>query len=270
MPEGSRYTIAICKGAALLDETRTLLSHWQTGESAKAFARRAEAEGLLGKATAHRVRDIVRRVFIPRYLKPDDRPARVMKMILKSNLPPAVFKELVLLYAARNDVLLRDFVVHEFWPSVRRGRPFLDLITVLSFFSKAVVDGKLEKPWSDQVSRKVARGLLGFLREVGFIREASKGKRELIDYRISDDMMIILARILKEDGFTDSAIVDHQDWNVFGLEKNGVLGRLHLIGEEMGLLIQQAGSVVSFNWKINSFADLINALSLYQQRESRG
>lgn len=270
MSKGKRYTITICKGAALLEETRTLHSHWQLGEPAEAFMRRVEEEGLLGKATAHRVRDIVRRVFIPRYLKPDDRPARVMKSALEFNVQPAIFKELVLLYAARNDILLREFVLREFWPSVKRGKLFVDVSTVLSFFSEAFMDGKIEKMWSDQVSKKVARGLLGFLREVDFIREPQKGKRELIDYRISDDMMVILARILKEEGFSDSGIVDHSDWNLFGLERKGILSRFHLAGEEMGLLVQQAGSVVSFNWKVRSIESLMSTLSLNRQLDRRG
>jgi len=125
MPEGRRYTIAICKGAALLEETRTLLTHWQFGEPADAFAKRVEQQGLLGKATACRMQDIVRRVFIPRYLRPDNRPAKVTKMVLESNLRPQVFKELVLLYSARQDFLLQDFVLCEFWPSVRQGSPEL-------------------------------------------------------------------------------------------------------------------------------------------------
>lgn len=270
MPEGKRYTIAICKGATLLDETRTLLSHWQLGEPAEAFARRVEEDGLLGKATAHRVRDIVRRVFIPRYLKPDDRPARVMKITLESNVQPAVFKELVLLYSARNDFLLREFMIREFWPSVRRGRHLIDVSTVLSFFSEAFMDGKMKNPWSEQVRRKVARGLLGFLRELDFLRKPAKGKRELIDYRMSDDGIVVLARILKEEGFSDSGVVDHPDWNLFGLERKEVLSRFHLVGEEMGLLVQQAGSVVSFNWKVSSIESLISTLSLNRQRGSRG
>jgi len=265
MPKAKPYTIAICKGAALLQETRTLLRHWHFGEPPEAFVRRVEREGILGKATARRVQDIVRRVFVPRYLKPDDRAARVMKTALESNLQPAVFKELVLLYSARNDILLREFVLHEFWPSVRRGKLFIDVSAVLSFFSEALVDGKMEKPWSEQVSRKVARGLLGFLRDIDFIREPQKGKRELIDYRISDHTMVILARILKEEGFSDSGIVDHQDWSLFGLERKSVLLRFHLIGEETGLLIQQAGSVVAFNWRVNSIEHLISTLNLNRQ-----
>jgi hypothetical protein len=260
MPEETRYTIAICKGAALLNETRTLLGYWRVGEPYTDFARRVEKDGLLGKATACRVRDIVRRVIIPRYLKPDDRPAPVIKAALEANVQPPIFKELVLLYSARKDSLLRDFVLRKFWPSVQRGKFSLDVVSVLSFFSESLTDGKIRKPWSEQVSKKVARGLLGFLREVDFIREPARGKRELVDYRLSDDGIVILSRIFREEGFSDSGIVDHPDWALFGLERKAILPRLHLIGEEKGVLVQQAGSVVSLNWKVDSIEELMSTL----------
>ena len=53
-----RYTIAICKGAGLVDETRQLISHWRPGEEVKAFVQRVQAEDHLGRYTAYRARDI--------------------------------------------------------------------------------------------------------------------------------------------------------------------------------------------------------------------
>ena len=78
------YTIAICKGSALLPETRALLRAWRPGETLDAFTARVQREDILGKTTAYRARDIVRRVFARRYLRPDDRPARHLKRLLAS------------------------------------------------------------------------------------------------------------------------------------------------------------------------------------------
>jgi bacteriophage exclusion system BrxA-like protein len=58
-----RYTIAICKGSALVEETKTLLRAWLLNESIGDFQSRVLREDLLGRATAYRVKDIVRRVF---------------------------------------------------------------------------------------------------------------------------------------------------------------------------------------------------------------
>ncbi|MGO9120745.1 MAG: BrxA family protein [Desulfomonilaceae bacterium] len=261
MGKKGKYTIAICKGAALLGETRTLLNHWIPGEPIDSFAKRVQEQGLLGNATAYRTRDIVRRVFYPRFLKPTDDPARILRAILDSGLRFSAFCELLLVFAARQDALIYDFVVREFWPSVKRGRLYLDLESVLSFMSEAVFDGRIEVAWSEQVSKKVARGILGFLRDIGFLREIHRGRREIIDYHMSDEGILILARELHEAGFHNAALCAHEDWHLFGLSEQDLLARMELLGDNYGLLLQRAGSVVEISWQVSSIHELIARLT---------
>jgi hypothetical protein len=68
MSEARQYTNTISKGSGLLEETKTLLRAWQPGESRNEFCERVLREDLLGRMTAYRARDIVRRVFARRYL----------------------------------------------------------------------------------------------------------------------------------------------------------------------------------------------------------
>lgn len=261
MTEHRKYSIAICKGAALLDETRTLLEYWRPDESIDEFAKQVQQNGILGNATAYRTRDIVRRVFVPRYLRPNDQAAQILKAVITSKLPHTVFRELVLFFSARNDRMLYDLVMREYWPALHRGRLSINVDSVLSFFSEAAVDGRIEKPWSEQVSKKVARGLLGFLRDVGFLWEISRGRMELRDYRISDEGLVIIARLLHDSGLHNASICRHPDWQLFDLNDSAVLGRIHLLGEDFGLLLQHAGSVVSIHWKEMSITELIALLA---------
>ena len=60
-----KYSVAISKGAGMIEETRHLLEHWRPDEPLDDFARRVQEEGLLGNSTAYRTRDVVRRVFAP-------------------------------------------------------------------------------------------------------------------------------------------------------------------------------------------------------------
>lgn len=258
-PDG-KYSVAICKGAALLNETEKLLEQWHPEEPAAQFANRVQKKGVLGNATAYRANDVIRRVFIPRFLKPDDRPARVMKAVLAARLRPSVFRELVLLFAARNDRLIRDFVVLEFWPTVRRGRLKMSVESVLSFFSEAVIDGRIEKPWSEEVSKKTARSILGLLRDIGLARDSSRGQKDLVDHRLSDESLLIIAYLLHDEGKTNVSLVEHRDWALFGFDRQSLLARMQLIDEEQGLLLQQAGSIVSINWKMKSLNDFLDAL----------
>jgi Putative inner membrane protein (DUF1819) len=86
-----RYTIAICKGAGLVDETRQLMNYWRPGEEVKAFVQRVQEEDLLGRYTAYRARNIARRVFGRWFLIPSDRPAPMLKGIVDLSLPHKTF-----------------------------------------------------------------------------------------------------------------------------------------------------------------------------------
>ena len=116
--QAGRYTIAVCKGTAFLEETKALLRARHPGESTSEFRDRVLREDLLGRMTAYRASDIVRRVFAWRLLRPDNRPAILLKRLLEQGQPGQLFSDLCLLYAARNDDLIRDAVSHLYWPAL--------------------------------------------------------------------------------------------------------------------------------------------------------
>lgn len=260
MSTDRRYTIALCKGAALVDETRTLLRHWTPGEDTGHFVDRVLRENVLARATAYRTRDIVRRVFARRLLSPTDKPARHLKRLTKKESFRRLFTEALFLYAARADCLLYDFTTQVFWPACRRGRTGLTTDDVLAFLAEATNEGRIEQPWSAGVQVKIARGVLSTLRDVGFLREEHRGKRQIIPYHLSDEGVAYLAYELHDEGLTDSAMCNHHDWKLFGFDRARALGRLDNLDESQGILVQRAGSVVRITWRHASIEELIDAL----------
>lgn len=256
-----KYSTAISKGAGMIEETRRLLKEWSPDEPLDDFARRVQAEGLLGNATAYRTRDVVKRVFEPRFLKPNDKPARILQKILTSGLPGRVFTELLFVFTARRDPLIYDFAIREYWPAARRGRLVMDTGPILSFLAEAHYNGRLENQWSEKVSVRIARCVLGLLRDVGFLREVTRGRKEIVNYRMSDEGAAILARELNEAGVTDSSLCNHPDWGLFGMPPSEVAERLDRIGEHRGVIMQRAGSVVHFTWVVKSMEELIDVLA---------
>ena len=111
-----KYTVAISKGAAMVEETRRLLEHWRPEEGSDDFAIRVQKDGLLGNATAYRTRDLVKRVFAPRYLRPTYKPAQILKEVLSSGLRGCVFTELLFVFTARQGPLVYDFAVRDIQP----------------------------------------------------------------------------------------------------------------------------------------------------------
>jgi len=92
--QASRYTIAVCKGSAFLEETKALLRAWHPGEPTTEFRHRVLRQDLLGRMTAYRASDIVRRVFAWRFLRPDNRPAILLKRLLGRGQVGQVFSDL--------------------------------------------------------------------------------------------------------------------------------------------------------------------------------
>jgi len=194
-------------------------------------------------------------------LTPDDTAARALKQFLEAGGNPQTFKELLFLYEARSEALLYDFVVMKFWPMCRSGALLITIDDALAFFQAAVQGGHLTQPWSDQVQLKVARGVLGALREFRFIREDKRRRREIVPYRITDGGVAFLAHELHLHGLSDAAVVEHPDWGLFGLGRDQVLDRLDGLGPAAGLFVQRAGSVVRITWSHSSMESLINALT---------
>lgn len=254
------YSVALSKGAAMVEETRTLLKHWRSNEDPHEYAQRVQENDLIGKATAYRTRDLVLRVFKPRLLSPSEVPARCLQNILLRGIDRRILTELLFLYAARADNLLYDFTVKVFWPACDRGDLILRTDDVLAFLSKAHDDGIIPEQWSQNVQIKLARGILGALRDFGFIREEKRAYREIIRYRLTDQSLAYIAHDLHFGGLSDAAVCEHSDWNLFGMGRNQVVERLDELDDWAGLLIQRAGSVVRISWSHKDMEGLINGL----------
>jgi hypothetical protein len=250
-----RYTIALCKGAALLDETRTLLQYWVPGQKVDELVERVQRENALAKATAYRTNDIVRRVFVRRFLVPSDAPARRLKRIVERRLSRRLFAEVLFVYAARADALLYDFTTEVFWPACRRGRSTLSTPEVLDFLGEAAGDGRIPQAWSPSVQRKIARGVLSTLGDVGLLRDHG-GRREIVPYYPTDEGIAYLAYDLRGNGLSDLAICGHPDWQLIGLDTSQLLTRLDSLPDACGLLVQRAGSLVRITWRYESVAYL--------------
>jgi len=255
------YNVSIIKGSALLPETRTLLGHWQPGEKPSDFMARVQQQDLLGRATDSRTKDIVRKVFTRRFLKPSDAPARVLKLIAEAKLPPRTFTEMAFVYTCRENALLNDFTSQVYWEAVRRGRSTLGSDDIRELLSEALDGGRLERQWSEESTQRVASGVLNFLHDIGYLGKYRRGQREILSYRMSEEGAGCLAWQLHESGVTDSALPDHPDWMLFGMGRNDVIEKLEDLGEHRGLIVQAAGSVVSITWKAKSFEEFLNVLA---------
>lgn len=80
------YTCQLGAGLGLIPETLDLLRIWEPGISAAKLADRAVSEGILARATARRVRNIVAEMFAPRFMVNGGEPAAHLKRLVAGRI----------------------------------------------------------------------------------------------------------------------------------------------------------------------------------------
>lgn len=255
------YAVRIAKGAGLIAETRALLREWQPGESAAALAERVLHTDLLGKSTARRVKDIVQRVFAPRYLYPEGCPALYLKKLVERHNTGDWFRDLCLLYTARANRLVRDSVTVLLRNARDEGRIALSVDAVVAFLREADQTGMMAHPWSPEVRKRVARVLLKVLTEFGFLAQRVRGRRELRHFRPHPLAVAYLALDLHCRGATDAAVTSHTDWQLWLLDEPAVRDSLNDLSRVGLWIFQAAGAVVRITWNVSSMEEAVDALA---------
>ncbi|MCX6077948.1 MAG: DUF1819 family protein [Chloroflexi bacterium] len=257
-----KYTVTgLIKGTASLDEMTTLLQNWRPDEPVFMYAKRVQAEGIISKETAKRAEDLVVLVFGAWLLKPDASAARWLQKLVARGIDRQALQELLFLYKARAEIVLYDFTLERFWSTYNDGALYLQPSEIEDFLRFSQETGRVEKSWAKYTQYRLAMGILGALREIGFIREEKPRLYAYNPLEINRFTLIYLAYELHFAGQTDAALVDHPDWHLFGLERARVVERLSELGEQGGLIVQQAGSVVRLTWLFTSMEEVLDAYS---------
>jgi hypothetical protein len=258
--ETTRYTLALMKGRGLIGETRALLRAWQPGETEQSLAHRALTEDLLGRATAKRVRDIVR-VFARRLLVPTAEPARNLKPLAEAaSGPKRVLEDLLWYYTARADPLIWDFTLAKYWPAAERGIDTLSNTGVMEFMWEAEQDGRIVHRWTPELRRDLAGRLMGVLTDFGLLDVLKPSVRRITSFRPVDGAVIYIAHLLHAQGVPDGLIASQTAWSIFGLPEPAVWARLDQLSGEGWLVIQRAGRVARITWRHQSPEEVIGEL----------
>jgi hypothetical protein len=250
---------SLIKGTASLDELRALFLSWRPDETPVDFSKRVRAEGILTKQTAKRGDDLVLRVFRPWFLTPDTIAAERLQRIVRKRVDWHILNELLLLYKSRAELVLYDFLKNRLWPQIEEGALYLRLADIEDFLSEAQEAGLVENEWASYTKTRLAYALLRAIKEVGFVKEEKRELYALVNYRVSDFFVTYLAYDLHLAGLTDPAAMEHSDWSLFGLKRSQVIQRLSSLGEQSGMVLQQAGSVVRITWVYKNMDEVIDA-----------
>jgi hypothetical protein len=253
----SLYTSRIIKAGALLPDTKTLLSHWDLTETVPANLQRLQRENVFGKASRSRVEDIVA-IFRQRYLI-DPSVTRALVTLVKMRLPASGLDRILYFHAARADRLLHDVVTEILVPMNATGMSEISVDEIQKTVGGWVRQGKTASRWSEETTGRVAQGLLSTLRDFGVLQGA-------VHKRIAPAYVPLAAFAyvlfyLKQHQPSGVKLVEHPDWRLFFLPREGV-ERFMFEAHQQGLLeYHAAGSVTRLSFPAKSLEEYAHVIA---------
>jgi len=253
----ARYSSKIIKAGALLSDTKTLLSHWDISCPVQANLDRIRRDNVFGKASRSRVEDILA-VFRQRYLV-EDEVIKALVTLVRDKLPPVALHRILFFHAAKSDPLLYDVVVEWLTPLQRQGSIDIEVGGVQRLLRTWVGEGKTKGEWSEETTCRVAQGLLSTLRDFGVLKGA-------VHKRIAPTYVPVAAFAyvmfyLKQHQPSGARLVEHPDWRLFFLPREGV-ERFLFEAHQRGLLeYHAAGSVTRLSFPAPTLEEYAHVLA---------
>jgi hypothetical protein len=254
------YNTALCKGQGMLPETIRLLQVWEPGMSATQLAEKVRSQGLIPKATAQRVSDIVSRAFAPRYLDNNGQAAGWLRSLVQRGLSLDRLSQLFLLYTAREHLILYDFIREVYWPRYSAASKFLFREDSVNFIKSAQAGGRIKTRWTEGNNVRIGRYLLAALSDFKLIGEPQGDRRPILPFTPLASTVIYLAHELHFAGVGDGQIINHTDWEVFGLSSSDVLNQLRRLSGQ-GRFIVQAGDIVRISWSCKTMEECLDVIT---------
>ena len=200
-------------------------------------------------------------MFAPRYLTNQGAAATRIKVLLENRFPHEGLIQLFFLHTARAQQIFADFVVEVYWPKYSASASFLNKDDAMRFIRSASDSGAIAKRWSDSVVDNVAGYLIGCCVDFGLLGEGKRTERPIKRFSISKDVALYLAHELHFAGVSDVTVMQHRDWQLFGLEFQDVIQLMKTLSHDGHLLIQSGADLVQISWKYRTMEDCLNVLT---------
>lgn len=260
MADNRPYTTQLQAGLGLVNETKALLELWAPGMSANQLYQVALVSGRFPNVTARRLRNIVGECFAPRYLVAGGTPAHHLKRLV-ATISAAEFTQLLLIFTARGNPILGDFVRQVYWARYAGGYTQVTNDDARGFVERGIDDGKTVQRWSETTVRRVSGYLTGCCADYGMLERGLRSSRRIRPFCICPSVVAYLAYELHFAGVGDNALLTHEDWQLFGLAREDVLEEIKRLSLKGLLIIQAAGDVVRISWKQQDMEALCNVLA---------
>ena len=255
-----RYTTQLQAGLGLVQETKALLEIWELGLSTTQLYQTALGSGRFPHVAASRLRNVVVECFAPRYLVAGGAPACALKCLVPA-LSNMELNQLFLLHTCRANPILRDFVRQVYWDRYVSGHSHVATEDARRFVERSVDDQRTSKRWAESTVRRVSAYLTGCCADYGLLESGTRTSRRILPFRIAPSVVAYLAHELHFAGLGDNAVIAHEDWNLFGIDRAEVLEEFKRLSLKGIFIIQAAGDVVRVGWKFQDMKALCDVIA---------
>lgn len=236
----------------MVDETLALLSIYQPNMTKDSLVNYVHDSNFLGRCTAQRSQDIVKLVFYPRFMKQNPQVPVWLRMIREKGLMLSHFKQLLLLYCARENAVVYDYIVNNLNELKQSGAITIPKNDTLSFIENIVSSGKAE--WGEAARKRNS----GYIKSVLMDFDIINSRGEILPYEINDFTFLYLMHELHFAGLSDGALWNHEDWLLFGLDKYSTLEHIMQLNIKGGFIAQSTGDLLTISWNYKDMEEFIN------------
>ena len=175
-------------------------------------------------------------------------------------MPSKNLTQIFFIHPARVHHVLHDFITETYWPKYAAGGRQISRQDALNFLERAANTGIISPRWSETIMLRVARYLTGCLTDFQLAGDNRAGKREIIPFTIQPLTTLYLAHDIHFAGFSDNALIEHEDWGLFGLEPMDVRNVLERAGN--GHFIPQfSGDLIRITWKYRTMEEALGGIA---------
>jgi hypothetical protein len=251
-----KYNSDLLKGTGMVQETLRLLMLYKPEMSKEQMTKQVTESNILVKASNMRIKDIVEIIFYKRYVNESPITPIYLQTLINKVSKLDVTVQLLLIYTARSNKILNDFILQVYWPEAKKTAKELDSSTAMKFIDNTIRHSDLITNWSDTTKQRVARHLIATLVDFRFLNKDKTVKPIFL----LDITANYLAHELHFKGLSDNALIEANDWKLFGYSRFETIKHLERLSFQGHFIFQNSGEIVKINWSYKNMQEFTHAI----------
>ena len=223
MDHNGKYSSRISGATALIPETKIILLELAKGVELKELEKKAYSDNILDKATHQTIKKVYSAIKL-RYLVNPIVDRMILVNIISSNLDSS-FKDFVLYYyLSKAEKVVYDLTTKFLYEKFENGDIEVSKKDTLAFFESQTKKHHEIKNWTPTTRIRTVEHYLAIMKDFKFLK-GSKKKRFNIPF-IPLEIIVFVVYNLLQDGLNTKQIINSEDFKLFFLSKEDVIGYL--------------------------------------------